>query len=141
MEKETIEVIRDRKQFYIQEGEIELRNATDFLHAKCDDWNDECERTFGELLGRAAGYLQKAAAMNELLTPFQRYPLIVVSKKVGWNELTPIQKLMAERQYRAIRSEEEQIPEEDVDVGMLPECRSFDVTVYDNGDQTVEVDI
>ena len=61
------DVIRDRKQFYVQEGEIELRNAMYFLHLHCDNWNPSCEQTFRELVNHAAAFLAKASAMDDLL--------------------------------------------------------------------------
>lgn len=68
---DSLEIIRHRKQFYIQEGKIELRNATDFLHSHCDEWNEECEQTYRNLLNCSAGFLQKASAMEELEKIFE----------------------------------------------------------------------
>lgn len=61
------EVISDRKSFYLQEGRIELKNAMDYLNAHCDNWKEENERTYTEILSRAAMYADKALAMEELL--------------------------------------------------------------------------
>lgn len=61
------EVISDRKEFYIQEGKIELKNAMDYLNAHCDNWKEENEKTYMELLSRAEMYMNKAMAMEELL--------------------------------------------------------------------------
>jgi hypothetical protein len=61
------EVISDRKAFYLQEAKIELKNATDYLHAHCDNWKEENERVYTEILNRAAMYADKALAMEELL--------------------------------------------------------------------------
>ena len=70
MESETIKVIRDRKQFYLREGEIELNNAMKLLHSRYFGWDSECEKTYRELLDRSASYLTKAEAMEELLKIF-----------------------------------------------------------------------
>lgn len=61
------EVISHRKEFYVQEGEIEMKNAMDYLHAHCDSWREENERIYTEILSRAAMYMNKAIAMEELL--------------------------------------------------------------------------
>lgn len=61
------EVISDRKKFYVQEGKIELKNAMDYLHAHSENWKEENERVYAELLNRAAMYMNKAMAMEELL--------------------------------------------------------------------------
>lgn len=61
------EVIQHRKEFYIQEGKIELKNAMDYLHTHCDNWREENERIYNSILSRAAMYMDKAMAMEELL--------------------------------------------------------------------------
>ena len=61
------EVISDRKAFYVQEGKITLKNAMDYLHTHCDNWKEENERTYTELLNHAKTYMDKALAMEELL--------------------------------------------------------------------------
>lgn len=61
------EAISDRKEFYVQEGKIELKNAMDYLHTHCDFWKEENEREYAEILGRAEMYMDKALAMEELL--------------------------------------------------------------------------
>ena len=61
------EVISDRKEFYVQEGKIMLKNAMDYLHTYCDSWKEENERTYTELLSHAKTYMDKALAMEELL--------------------------------------------------------------------------
>lgn len=61
------EVISDRKEFYVQEGKIELKNAMDYLHAHSDSWTEENEREYTTILGHAQTFMDKALAMEELL--------------------------------------------------------------------------
>lgn len=61
------EVIIHRKEFYVQEGRIELKNAMDYLNTHCDSWREENEATYTELLSRATMFMDKAMAMEELL--------------------------------------------------------------------------
>ena len=61
------EVILHRKEFYVQEGKIELNNAMNYLHAHCDSWKEENEREYISILSRAKMYMDKATAMEELL--------------------------------------------------------------------------
>ena len=61
------EVIKHRKEFYIQEGKIMLKNAMDYLHTYCDSWKEENEKIYTELLSHAKMYMDKALAMEELL--------------------------------------------------------------------------
>lgn len=62
------EIISDRKAFYVQEGKIELKNAMDYLHAHCDNWKEDNEKMYTEILNRAGMYMDKALAMEELLS-------------------------------------------------------------------------
>lgn len=68
MAKVSIEAAaKSRRSLYVRSGKLELKLATEFLHDNCDSWNEDCENTFRLLLDKAAMYIAKAEALDELL--------------------------------------------------------------------------
>lgn len=63
----TKEAIQKKRDYYLNKGKVAMSDASDYLKANCEEWNEAHANYWKRLLDRAEDNLKAAQVLTELL--------------------------------------------------------------------------